>query len=248
MFMRCLYMQICKYINLHIHNTHVLLIRKMSPPCLLHVFTHDIPFNTPRPPAYAPYHPPISNASVWRCGGGLSASWASHTKTPPWIWTCSTAKTSTPTAFVIGLNLPGRRVMALGRCVCMLGGSRRVNLSCIKDVHTLCAQHTPTSMLGCHCLHPAHPPMQPRTHILKHTTDTCAYKWNTQPATTHFTSLADPSAVGSGHTALTTLMHEAGAHLVFTCFHVYMYMCVFTCMHVCIHVRMYACMHACMYV
>jgi hypothetical protein len=32
-----------------------------------------------------------------------------------------------------------------------------------------------------------------------------------QPATTHFTSLADPSAVGSGHTALTTLMHEAGA-------------------------------------
>jgi len=31
-----------------------------------------------------------------------------------------------------------------------------------------------------------------------------------QPATTHFTSLADPSAVGSGHTALTTLMHEAG--------------------------------------
>jgi len=31
-----------------------------------------------------------------------------------------------------------------------------------------------------------------------------------QPATTHFTSLADPAAVGSGHTALTTLMHEAG--------------------------------------
>ena len=31
-----------------------------------------------------------------------------------------------------------------------------------------------------------------------------------QPATTHFTSLADPSAIGSGHTALTTLMHEAG--------------------------------------
>lgn len=31
-----------------------------------------------------------------------------------------------------------------------------------------------------------------------------------QPAMTHFTSLADPSAVGSGHNALTTLMHEAG--------------------------------------
>ena len=31
-----------------------------------------------------------------------------------------------------------------------------------------------------------------------------------QPATTHFTSLADPSAVGSGLTGLTTLMHEAG--------------------------------------
>jgi len=31
-----------------------------------------------------------------------------------------------------------------------------------------------------------------------------------QPATTHFTSLADPSAVGSGMTGLTTLMHEAG--------------------------------------
>mmetsp|Transcript_33260 Transcript_33260/g.77817 ORF Transcript_33260/g.77817 Transcript_33260/m.77817 type:complete len:359 (+) Transcript_33260:1088-2164(+) len=31
-----------------------------------------------------------------------------------------------------------------------------------------------------------------------------------QPALTHFTSLADPAAVGSGHTALTTLMHEAG--------------------------------------
>lgn len=31
-----------------------------------------------------------------------------------------------------------------------------------------------------------------------------------QPATTHFTSLADPAAVGSGHTALNTLMHEAG--------------------------------------
>jgi len=31
-----------------------------------------------------------------------------------------------------------------------------------------------------------------------------------QPTVTHFTSLADPSAVGSGHTALTTLMHEAG--------------------------------------
>ena len=31
-----------------------------------------------------------------------------------------------------------------------------------------------------------------------------------QPTTTHFTSLADPSAVGSGYTGLTTLMHEAG--------------------------------------
>lgn len=31
-----------------------------------------------------------------------------------------------------------------------------------------------------------------------------------QPSTTHFTSLADPSAVGSGLTGLTTLMHEAG--------------------------------------
>ena len=31
-----------------------------------------------------------------------------------------------------------------------------------------------------------------------------------QPTVTHFTSLADPSAIGSGHTALTTLMHEAG--------------------------------------
>ena len=31
-----------------------------------------------------------------------------------------------------------------------------------------------------------------------------------QPATTHFTSLADPSAVGSGLTGLVTLMHEAG--------------------------------------
>lgn len=31
-----------------------------------------------------------------------------------------------------------------------------------------------------------------------------------QPSTTHFTSLADPSAVGSGYTGLTTLMHEAG--------------------------------------
>ena len=31
-----------------------------------------------------------------------------------------------------------------------------------------------------------------------------------QPTVTHFTSLADPSAVGSGLTALTTLMHEAG--------------------------------------
>lgn len=31
-----------------------------------------------------------------------------------------------------------------------------------------------------------------------------------QPATANFTSLADPSAVGSGLTALTTLMHEAG--------------------------------------
>jgi len=36
-----------------------------------------------------------------------------------------------------------------------------------------------------------------------------------QPSTTHFTSLADPSALGSGHTGLTTLMHEAGhaAHM-----------------------------------
>ena len=31
-----------------------------------------------------------------------------------------------------------------------------------------------------------------------------------QPSTAHFTSLADPSAVGSGYTGLTTLMHEAG--------------------------------------
>jgi oligoendopeptidase F len=31
-----------------------------------------------------------------------------------------------------------------------------------------------------------------------------------QPAVTNFTSLADPKAVGSGYTALTTLMHEAG--------------------------------------
>ena len=31
-----------------------------------------------------------------------------------------------------------------------------------------------------------------------------------QPSTTNFTSLADPAAVGSGKTALTTLMHEAG--------------------------------------
>ena len=31
-----------------------------------------------------------------------------------------------------------------------------------------------------------------------------------QPSTTHFTSLADPAAVGSGYTGLTTLMHEAG--------------------------------------
>ncbi|KAL7490845.1 hypothetical protein ACHAWT_000386 [Skeletonema menzelii] len=31
-----------------------------------------------------------------------------------------------------------------------------------------------------------------------------------QPSTTHFTSLADPSAIGSGYTGLTTLMHEAG--------------------------------------
>jgi Zn-dependent oligopeptidase len=36
-----------------------------------------------------------------------------------------------------------------------------------------------------------------------------------QPSTANFTSLADPSAVGSGLTALTTLMHEAGhaAHM-----------------------------------
>jgi oligoendopeptidase F len=31
-----------------------------------------------------------------------------------------------------------------------------------------------------------------------------------QPSVTHFTSLADPSAVGSGYTGLNTLMHEAG--------------------------------------
>jgi oligoendopeptidase F len=31
-----------------------------------------------------------------------------------------------------------------------------------------------------------------------------------QPSVTHFTSLADPSAVGSGYTSLNTLMHEAG--------------------------------------
>ena len=31
-----------------------------------------------------------------------------------------------------------------------------------------------------------------------------------QPTVTHFTSLADPSAIGSGLTGLTTLMHEAG--------------------------------------
>jgi len=31
-----------------------------------------------------------------------------------------------------------------------------------------------------------------------------------QPSLANFTSLADPKAVGSGHTALTTLMHEAG--------------------------------------
>merc|ERR1712232_745651 len=31
-----------------------------------------------------------------------------------------------------------------------------------------------------------------------------------QPSSANFTSLADPKAVGSGHTALTTLMHEAG--------------------------------------
>lgn len=31
-----------------------------------------------------------------------------------------------------------------------------------------------------------------------------------QPSRTNFTSLADPTAVGSGKTALTTLMHEAG--------------------------------------
>ncbi|CAK0829101.1 unnamed protein product [Prorocentrum cordatum] len=36
-----------------------------------------------------------------------------------------------------------------------------------------------------------------------------------QPAAANFTSLADPRQVGSGHTALTTLMHEAGhaAHM-----------------------------------
>lgn len=32
--------------------------------------------------------------------------------------------------------------------------------------------------------------------------------WN--PSTANFTSLGDPKAVGSGRTALTTLMHEAG--------------------------------------
>ena len=31
-----------------------------------------------------------------------------------------------------------------------------------------------------------------------------------QPSVTHFTSLADPAAIGSGYTALNTLMHEAG--------------------------------------
>merc|ERR1712086_275641 len=31
-----------------------------------------------------------------------------------------------------------------------------------------------------------------------------------QPSSTNFTSLADPKAVGSGLTGLTTLMHEAG--------------------------------------
>jgi len=31
-----------------------------------------------------------------------------------------------------------------------------------------------------------------------------------QPSVAHFTSLADPNMVGSGLTALTTLMHEAG--------------------------------------
>ena len=31
-----------------------------------------------------------------------------------------------------------------------------------------------------------------------------------QPTVTHFTSLADPAAIGSGLTGLTTLMHEAG--------------------------------------
>lgn len=39
-----------------------------------------------------------------------------------------------------------------------------------------------------------------------------------QPATANFTSLADPSAMGSGLTALETLMHEAGhaAHFAVT--------------------------------
>jgi hypothetical protein len=39
-----------------------------------------------------------------------------------------------------------------------------------------------------------------------------------QPATANFTSLADPSATGSGLTALETLMHEAGhaAHFAVT--------------------------------
>ena len=34
------------------------------------------------------------------------------------------------------------------------------------------------------------------------------------PSKTNFTSLADPTAVGSGLTALNTLMHEAGAYVV----------------------------------
>ena len=38
-----------------------------------------------------------------------------------------------------------------------------------------------------------------------------------QPAVANFTSLADPKAVGSGLTALTTLMHEAGHSAHFAC-------------------------------
>ena len=37
-----------------------------------------------------------------------------------------------------------------------------------------------------------------------------------QPSEANFTSLADPKAIGSGHTALVTLMHEAGHAAVST--------------------------------